>query len=98
MIEIPQAHLILGKQNDMVGERCGEDNALAPLAHQRRIHRLQRFDPLLEQHGHEFRHNEAADIGIIGCTVVIEGRQLQRLGHSIQLMAAQLRHQLPCQR
>ena len=93
MVKIPQTHLILRKQNDMVGS-SGKDHALGPAFSQMVIDSQQVMDSLLLQHLHQLDHDETANLGIIAGAVMIEIRQLQSLGHHIQLVLVELRHQL----
>ena len=90
MVEVSQADLILGKQNNMPGMPVS-DASLGPQGHHGRIDCLEGVNILLLfQLFHQAVHDKAAGFGIVRRPVMIEVRQLQGFGHNIQLEFTQL--------
>ena len=92
MIKVSQAHLVLGKENDMVGTALAQ-RGLPLHTHHIGVDGLQGFHPLLPQLIHKAGHDQAAGHSIVRCPVVVKLRQTQGIGHNIQLMLVQLGHQ-----
>ncbi len=90
VIEVPQAHLVLGEKDDVPGLPV-VDPAAGTKLHHGGVDGLQGVDVvLLLQHGHELRHDKAAGHGIVPGPVVVEVRQIQSVGHDVQLEFAQM--------
>ena len=85
MIEVPQAHLIFGKKDDVPGMAV-RDPALGPQLGHPVVDCLQVVDVQLLFHPlHQGVHNEAAGDGIVRRPVVLEIRQAQGVGYDVQL-------------
>ena len=90
MIEIAQAHLVLGKEDDMPGMAVG-DPALGAQGHHGGVHRLKGMDiQLLLHFFHQPVQDQAADHGVVTGPVMVEFRQAQGTGHNIQLEFIQM--------
>ncbi len=90
MVQIPQPHLVLGKEDNVPGMPVSHP-ALGAQGHHGGIHRLEGVDiQLLLHFGHQPVHNQAAGHGIVPGPVVVEVRQAQGVGHNIQLEFAQV--------
>ena len=90
VVEVPQTHLIFGKEDNMPGLPVGDAPAGAQ-AHHGRIDGLQGVDVVFFlQHGHELGHNQAAGHGVVPGPVVVEVRQIQGIGHDVQLEFVQV--------
>ncbi len=94
MIEVAQALLILGKEDDMPGLPVGDAAAGAEL-HHGRIDGLQIVNiVLLFQFLTEPVHDQTAGHGIVPCPVMGEVRQTQGIGHDVQLEFIQVGQQI----
>ena len=94
MIEGAQAHLILGKDDDVPCMAVG-DAALAAQGGHGGIHSRQGVDIQLVFHLlHQSVQNEAAGHGVVSCPVMVEVRQAQRVGHDVQLEFIQMGQQV----
>ncbi len=85
VVEVAQAHLVLGEQEDVSCLAVG-DVALGPQTHHGRVDGLQGVDVmLLFQLLHQPDHDQPAGHGVIRRPVVVEVRQFQSFRHDIQL-------------
>ena len=94
MVEISQAHLVLGQNNDVPGVTV-HDPALGPQIFHLLIDLLQVVNAQLFLHfTHKGIHDEAACDGIVRRPVVLEVWQAQGIGHNVQLEFIQLRQHI----
>ena len=90
MIQIAQAHLILGKENDMPCVPV-RNAPLGAQVHHRRVDVLKGMNiMLLLQFFHQPVHNQPAGHGVVRRPMVVELRQAQGVGYNIQLKFVQL--------
>ena len=54
-------------------------------------------DALFIEHFPEAHHEVAAGDGVVGCPVMVEFRKTQSIGYNVELVFAQVRHQVLCQ-
>ncbi len=98
-VEIAQALLVFGQHNEMVGS--GRPLALGHPFHEHRGHgRIdggQGGDALLLQHLEHGDEHLPHHLGVIAGPVVLEGRQVQSVGHRIQLVIAKAGQQAMAQ-
>ena len=81
LIEIAQACLVFGQQNQMISGTA----APSPFFHsrQRRVHLGQPLHPRPAQPGQQVPEDLAAYFGIVKGPVVMKGRQFQMAGHGV---------------
>ena len=96
LVEVLEAHLVLGDEDDVLGEAVGLASQWPQLLHLL-IHRLEGVDSPLMEHLPEGDEHIAHGSGIVTGPVVVEGRQVQVLRHDVQLVLAQIRQQVLCQ-
>ena len=93
LIEIFQAHLVPGQQDDVLGETVGLAAQRPQLLHLL-VHRLESVDAPLVEHFPERDQHIAHRGGVIAGSVVVEGGQVQVLRHDVQLVLSQVRQQV----
>ena len=93
LVEVFQAHLVFRQQDDVPGPPAG-GSPLPQLGHGG-VDGLEGVDvQLLLQLPEKVGQEEAAGGGVVAGPVVLEGGQLQMVGHNIQLELVQLRQQV----
>ena len=93
LVQVLQAHLVAGQQDDVLGEAVGLAAQGTQLLHLA-VDRLQGMDPPLMEHLPERDQHIAHRSSIITGTVVVKGGQIQMLRHDVQLVFAQFRKQI----
>ena len=89
LIQVLQSLLVSGKYDHMAGP--GQIRTFELVID--RLDIVHGLCPMLPKHRQELRHDLCHHHGIIRCAVVIEFRQLQMIGHHIQLEALHIRQQ-----
>ena len=94
LIQVLEAHFVLGQQDDVLGEAAGLA-APGPQLQHLGVDVLETADAQLLFHLLEKRDQHVGHHGrIVGGPVVVEGRQVQILGHDVQLELVQLRQEI----
>ena len=91
-VEVAQAQLVFGQDDEMLGLTAGLSAAAQP-GHGR-IDRLQAVYPHILQHPEKWDEHIGHCGGVITGPVMLECRQIQAFGHNIQLILAQLGQQV----
>ena len=89
MIEVAQALLVLGVEDDVPGLAV-VDLALASQGGHGGVDLLDGIHAQLPKLRHEPVKNQTAGHTVIGCTVVVELRQTQGIRHDVQLELVQM--------
>ena len=94
LVKMLQSQLVLGQKDDVLGTAVALVAQRTQLQHLP-VDLLQAADAQLPAHFPEKRNKHITHHGrVVGCPVVVEGRQVQMLRHHIQLEFAQLRQQI----
>ena len=93
VVEVAQARLVLGKDDDMAGAAV-VDAAAGAQAHHVGVDGLDVLQAPLMEHFGKAEIDFAAGQGIVGSPVMVEFRQRQGLGHQIQLKFVQVRQKI----
>ena len=94
LVQVLEAHFVLGQQDDVLGEAAGLA-APGPQLQHLGVDVLEEADAQLLFHLLEKRDQHVGHHGrIVGGPVVVEGRQVQILGHDVQLELVQLRQEI----
>ena len=94
LVQVLEAHFVLGQQDDVLGEAAGLA-APGPQLQHLGVDLLQAADAQLLFHLLEKRDQHIGHHGrVVGGPVVVEGGQVQILGHNVQLELVQLRQEI----
>ena len=89
LVEVLEAHLVLGDQNDVLWETVALDAERAELRHLV-VDLLEARDAALFEHDEELGQHLRDRDRIVGRAVVVELRELQVVGHDVELVLAEL--------
>ena len=92
-VEIAKTDGVFGEHDDVFCTPVKNPAARAKLRHSG-IHGAERMHALFVKHFPEAHHEIAAGDRVIGGPVVVEFRQAQSVGHDVQLVFSQIRHQV----
>src|SRR5699024_7247544 len=93
VVQVPQTHLILGKEDNVPGVAVIQP-ALGAQTHHGRVNLLKPGKLQLPELVRQLVEDEAAGDCIVSCPVVVEVRQAQGVGHHIQLEFIQVGQQI----
>ena len=89
LVEVLEAHLVLGDQNDVLWETVALDAERAELRHLV-VDLLEARDAALFEHDEELGQHLRDRDRIVGRAVVVELRELQVVGHDVELVLAEI--------
>ena len=98
MVEVPQARLVLCKENNMPRVQAAAGEFEFPRQrHHFAVHARKVGDPLFQQTLCQPVIDQTAGQRVVRSAVMVEFRQLERFGDDVQLVLFQLRQELACQ-